>query len=340
MREYRHAVIGCGRVAANHVDGFGAVPGWSVAVACDRQAHVDTFAKAHGIPAWTREHADVLTDPSVTSVSVTVDHAQHGELVRQALEAGKHVLVEKPLCLDQSQADALTALAAERGLVLSVVAQHRYDPLVLAVRAWVREGLLGDLLYVSAGLQARRTEDYYADSYWRGTRAGEGGSALINQGYHCLDTVRWICGDLTVHAAVAGTRVLTGVMETEDTLGALMSSGQVPVTLNVTVASSVDWRTRIELVGSLGSVVFDLDHPGTLHHCSGSDDLMRRAEQERARALAEEPPGISYYGVSHRRQIADFCQGIAAGTPMLSSSEDAVGTLRTIAALYDRAGAR
>lgn len=340
MREYRHALIGCGRVASNHVDGFGAVPGWSVAVACDREAHADIFAKTHGIPEWTRDHTTVLADPSVTSVSVTVDHAQHGALVRQALEAGKHVLVEKPLCLDESEANALTALAAERGLVLSVVAQHRYDPLVLAVRQWVTEGLLGDLLYVSAGLQAHRAEDYYAESYWRGTHAGEGGSALINQGYHCLDTVRWICGDLTVHAALAGTRVLTGVMETEDTLGALLSCGPAAVTLNVTVASSVDWRTRIELVGSLGSVVFDLDHPGTLHHCSGPAELLRRGEEERARSLAEEPPGIAYYGVSHRRQIADFCRSVTDGTPMLASAEDAVGTLRTITDLYDRAGAR
>jgi predicted dehydrogenase len=143
-----------------------------------------------------------------------------------------------------------------------------------------------------------------------------------------------------VHAALAGTRVLTGVMETEDTLGALLSCGPAAVTLNVTVASSVDWRTRIELVGSLGSVVFDLDHPGTLHHCSGPAELLRRGEAERARSLAEEPPGIAYYGVSHRRQIADFCRSVTDGTPMLASAQDAVGTLRTITDLYDKAGAR
>ncbi|QMU67395.1 Gfo/Idh/MocA family protein [Streptacidiphilus sp. P02-A3a] len=335
MTDYRHALIGCGRVAANHVDGFRRVPGWVLAAACDREPHVAEFARAHAIPRVTRDAGELFADPSVTSVSIAVDHRQHGPLVERALLAGKHVLVEKPLCLDPKEARDLVALADERSLVLSAVAQHRYDPLVLAVRDWVARGLLGDLVQASVALQARRTPEYYTDSYWRGTQDGEGGSALINQGYHCLDAVRWICGDLTATAALRRTRRLAGVIETEDTLGALLSASGVPVTLNVTVASSVEWRTRIEIVGVRGSVVFDLDHPGRLSHWEGPAELVRLAERENARGLAEEPPGASYYGTSHRRQIADFCRGVAGGGAMLSSAADAVGTLETIVSLYE-----
>ena len=337
MTTYRHAIIGCGRVAPNHADGFQQVPGWAVEVACDRGTDVEVFAKEHTIPRWTREAAEVLADETITSVSVAVDHAQHATLVRQALAAGKHVLVEKPICLDAAEARDLVALAGSRNLVLSVVSQHRYDPVVLAVREWLRAGLLGELVSVSAALQAYRPPEYYRDSYWRGTWSGEGGSALINQGYHCLDAVRWICGDLTVRAAAATTRALAGVIETEETISGLLVAGDVPVTLAVTVASPVDWQTRIDVVGRRGSVSFDLDHPGRLHQCTGPDDLMREAERHRARSLAEEPPGVAYYGVSHRRQIADFCRAVAGGGPMLTSAHDAVGTLDTVLSLYDKA---
>ncbi|MFK0195175.1 Gfo/Idh/MocA family protein [Kitasatospora sp. NPDC090308] len=334
MTDYRHALIGCGRVAANHVDGFGRVPGWVLATACDREPHVKEFAREHGIATAAQDVEEVFADPGITSVSIAVDHVQHGPLAERALVAGKHVLVEKPLCLDPAQARQLVALAAERGLVLSTVAQHRYDPVVRAVRQWVGRGLLGRLVFASATLQARREPDYYTGSYWRGTRRGEGGSALINQGYHCLDAVRWICGDLTTTAAVRTARALGGVIETEDTLSGLLSASGVPVTLNVTVASSVEWRTRIEIVGELGSVVFDLDHPGRLRRWDGSAELVRLAERESSRGLAEEPPGTSYYGTSHRRQIADFCRSVADGGPMLSSPADSVGTLETILSLY------
>ncbi|WP_327004500.1 Gfo/Idh/MocA family oxidoreductase [Dactylosporangium sp. NBC_01737] len=332
-----HAIIGCGRVAPNHVDGFGQLSGWSVDVACDRDPAVARFAAAHGIPRWTQSVRDVLEDPSVGSVSIAVDHAQHGPLVRQALQAGKHVLVEKPICLDRREARELVAFAADRGLVLSTVAQHRYDPLVLALRSWVREGLLGDLVYVTASLQARRTNEYYTGSYWRGRRTGEGGSALINQGYHCLDAIRWICGDLTVRDAMASARFLGDALETEDTIVGLLQAADVPVTLHVTVAGRVDWRTRLEVVGGDGTAVIDLDHPGTLHHCAGSADLLRRAELERARSHEETAPGIDYYGISHRRQIADFGRAVSTGAAMMVPAAAAADTLDTVLDLYDQA---
>ncbi|MEV0129714.1 Gfo/Idh/MocA family oxidoreductase [Dactylosporangium sp. NPDC050688] len=339
MTGFQHAIIGCGRVAPNHVDGFARVPGWSVAAACDREAHVTAFAAEHGIPRTARDPQELFADPGVTSVSIAVDHAQHGPLVERALRAGKHVLVEKPICLDPAEARRLTALAAQHGLVLAVVAQHRYDPLVLAVRRWVADGELGRLVFGAVQLKARRPADYYTGSYWRGTVAGEGGSALVNQGYHALDAIHWICGDVTVAGALAGRRVLGDVIETEDTLSGLLSAGGTPVTLNVTVGSSEEWRSRIELVGDLGWIVFDLDHPGRVHDWGGSARLDSLAGAERDRSLAEEPPGPAYYGTSHRRLIADFCRSVATGEPMLSAAGDAVATLDTIVELYERAQA-
>ncbi len=330
-----HAIIGCGRVAPNHVDGFRALDDYDLTWACDRDAVVAKgFAADHGIARWTPSVDEVLGDAALTSVSIAVDHAQHAELAERALLAGKHVLVEKPLCLSVSDAERLAEVAASRGRVLSAVSQHRYDPIVLAVREWLDDGLLGRLLYVQASLEASREPEYYTESYWRGTRSGEGGSALINQGFHCLDVTRLLCGDLAVRAAVANTTALAGTIETEDTLAALLVAGDTPVTLQVTVGSTTQWRTRVELVGDRGTVSLDIDHPGAVHRASGNEELERRAGILRDREIEPAPPGIGYYGVSHRRQIADFAAAVRDGTPMAASAGIGVGMVRLLTELY------
>src|SRR6266536_1276854 len=143
-----HAIIGCGRVAPNHVEGFRSLGNGELRWACDRDSDTaKSFAAANDIPNATSSVADVLADREVLSVSVAVDHAQHAPLVDEALRAGKHVLVEKPMALSRREAERLVELAADKGLVLSVVSQHRYDPLVGTVRRWLDDELLGRLLY-------------------------------------------------------------------------------------------------------------------------------------------------------------------------------------------------
>jgi UDP-N-acetyl-2-amino-2-deoxyglucuronate dehydrogenase len=335
-----HAIIGCGRVAPNHLDGFSALGDYDVVWACDRDAvRAKEFAAEHHIARASASVDDVLGDTGVTSVSITVDHAQHADLVECALLAGKHVLVEKPLSLSAEEAKRLVSLAADRGRVLSVVSQHRYDPVVADVQGWLTDGLLGRLLYVQTSLEAHRGSEYYSESYWRGTRHGEGGSALINQGYHCLDVTRLLCGDLTVRAAVANTKTLADTIETEDTLSALLvAAGEIPVTYHVTVGSTTRWRTRIELVGDRGTVNFDIDHPGTVHRASGNSELERRAEAVRGRVAEAMPPGIDYYGISHRRQIADFAAAVRDGAEMAASGEAGLGMVRLLGDMYAAAG--
>ena len=330
-----HAIVGCGRIGPNHVDGFRAVPGVELRWAIDRDPAVAKgFAHTFGIPRYGTELAEALDDPELTSVSVTVDHAQHTALADRALRAGRHVLLEKPFATRVADARATVALAAERGRVLSVVSQHRYDPVVEAVAGWVAEGLLGRLTQGYVVQECHRTREYYSD-YWHGSRAGEGGSALINQGYHALDVLRSLCGPLRVAGAVATAPVYGGVIENEDTLAAVFAGpGGLVASYTVTVTSTVEWRTRIGLTGTAGSVVFDIDHPGTLHSADGNPELVARAADLNAARVAEDAPGAGYYGSSHRRQIAEFCAAIAGGGPIRATAADGLATLELIEAVY------
>jgi UDP-N-acetyl-2-amino-2-deoxyglucuronate dehydrogenase len=336
-----HAIIGCGRVAPNHADGFRALPGWDILWACDRDpgAAVE-FARRYAVDSVTPSVADVFADARVTSVSVATDHAQHAEIAVEALRAGKHVLVEKPLALSVADAEHVLDTAVRRQRILSVVSQHRYDPLVIAARDWLRDGLLGKVLFAQVSLECFREGDYYSGSYWRGTWQGEGGSALINQGYHCLDVTRFILGELDVVAAIARNDHLGGLIETEDTLSALLLAGTVPVTLNVTIGSTTQWRTRLEIVGSNGTACFDLDHPATLHRAEGNTELEERAALAATRVDTGSAPGIDYYGISHRRQIADFARAAAGLDELSEHPATALGMVRLLDGIYRSSGIR
>lgn len=338
-----HALIGCGRVAPNHVDGVRQLGcAWSVAAVSDPAPGVAAqFAAEHGVSRHELDTARILDDPAITSVSIITDHAGHAELVDRALDAGKHVLVEKPLAMDVVRAQALAAKAATSGLVLMVVSQHLYDPIVVAVRDWLSRGLLGDLVYARGELEGWREPSYYADSYWHGTWHGEGGSALVNQGYHSLDVLRALCGGLEATAAIAVLGAPGAPMETEHTLSALLRAGAVPVSFTVTVASSITWRTRIVVVGTRGTVEFDIDHPAQLHRADGDGALAAAAAQlSRAHSeVLQAAPGIDYYGISHRAQIADFAAAVTTGAVPATTPADGVAMVRLLDAVYRATGA-
>jgi UDP-N-acetyl-2-amino-2-deoxyglucuronate dehydrogenase len=338
-----HALIGCGRIAPHHVDAFANIDEIVLGIACDRiPSVVGDFAEKHGIAETSTDHREVFADSRITSVSIATDHGQHGTLVRQALLAGKHVLVEKPLSLDISDAEELVALADSLGLALSVVSQHRYDHIAVGVHSLIQTGRFGRLLSLNASLECGRDKDYYASSYWHGTIAHEGGSALINQAYHCMDLLHWLGGDVTSINAIAETLALGGTIETEDTLASILQfrNGALGSLVVTSVAHSF-WRSRIEVIGTGGTLAFSIDSPPKILHLSGTDDLMTAAETLQSDSPADTVvDGIQYYGMSHRRQVADFCASIRDRRQPIASGVEGVETLRTILAAYRSAETR
>ncbi|MEV0694509.1 Gfo/Idh/MocA family oxidoreductase [Streptomyces sp. NPDC050388] len=332
----RHGLLGCGRVADNHADAVRALGhGWELAVACDiRPERAADLAERHGVAEVESSAQALLHRPDLTSVSVLTEHAAHPRWVESALLAGKHVLVEKPLAFTADRARELVKLAADSGLVLATVSQHQYDPVVALVRGWLKEGMLGDLVLVRGSLEASRPAEYYTSSYWHGTWAVEGGSALINQGYHCLDVVRGLVGPLSVDSARAVTPSAGAPQETEVTVAALLNADGLPVVFTTTTGSSTRWRTRIELVGSRGTVEFDIDHPARLHRISGDPALRAAAEAADLEDASSPAPGIDYYGISHRRQIADFAKAVESGRPPTVPPEDGVEMAALLDAVY------
>jgi UDP-2-acetamido-3-amino-2,3-dideoxy-glucuronate N-acetyltransferase len=138
-------VAGCGYWGANLVRNFAGL-GALAAVVDPRPDVASSFAAKHGVPA--RSWTEVLADPAIDGVAIAAPAEQHASMVREALAAGKHVFVEKPLALRHAEGAELVAEAGRRGLVLMVGHLLQYHAAFLRMRALVREGALGRLRYV------------------------------------------------------------------------------------------------------------------------------------------------------------------------------------------------
>src|SRR3569833_1894451 len=196
--DLRIAIIGCGVIAPTHIDAIASAPelGARVIACCDiAPAKADAFASKYGVPAMS--WADILADANIDAVSICTPSGLHAELGGEALKAGKHVIVEKPLDITPEACDRLIAAQQSTGKVLACVSQHRFDPATVFVHDAIERGDLGKVALAEARVTWYRTQQYYASGDWRGTWALDGGGCLMHQGVHTVDLMLWLCGRAT-----------------------------------------------------------------------------------------------------------------------------------------------
>lgn len=198
MEKVKTAVIGIGNMGTAHAQSLwdDSVPGLALAAVCDTDpARLAYAAKAWpGVACYASEDA-LLAAGGVQAAIVAVPHPLHSKIASLALAAGLHVLVEKPLDVRLSVAQALCAQAKASGKVFALMLNQRTNPLFAKARAIVQGGQLGQLkrsVWIITNWY--RTQHYYDSGAWRATWAGEGGGVLLNQAPHNLDLWQWICG--------------------------------------------------------------------------------------------------------------------------------------------------
>jgi len=239
----RAAIVGAG-IGAEHLAGYRALPDrFRVAVMCDLDT--DRAAAATGGDADIEITGDleaVLADQSIDLVDICLPPHLHFPVSVQALEAGKHVICEKPIVRSLDEADRLEAAAAANGKQVFPVFQYRYGPALAQLRALQAAGLAGKPFVASLETHWNRGADYYAVP-WRGTWEGESGGALLGHAIHAHDLLCHVMGPVAEVTALTDTRV--NRIETEDcaALALRMASGAL-ATSSVTLGAGED-TTRL-----------------------------------------------------------------------------------------------
>jgi predicted dehydrogenase len=194
----------------------------------------------HQLLAETRPDVAVLLTPPFL----------HASMACACFEAGCHVLTEKPMALQITEADAMIASAKQHQRLLGVILQQRNRPEIQAARQLLRAGVLGELQRVEFTAVWTRPSSYFAMAPWRATWRGEGGGVLTNQASHNLDLLCYLVG--SPRRLFAWTRRLLHQVETEDTVQAQMEWANGALgSLHISTAEADD-DERIKLVGTRG----------------------------------------------------------------------------------------
>jgi predicted dehydrogenase len=188
------------------------------------------------------------TQPDVAVI--LTPHPFHAPIAIDCLEAGCHVLVEKPMAIHVAEADAMIEAAAKANRLLTVNFQQRSRPEVQTARKLIQDGRLGEIQHVDMVEMWTRTAPYFQLASWRATWAGEGGGVLMNQAPHDLDILCYLMN--MPSRVVAWTRTLLHQIETEDTVQAMLEwpNGALG-SLHITTAEAGQPQ-RLEIVGTGG----------------------------------------------------------------------------------------
>jgi UDP-N-acetyl-2-amino-2-deoxyglucuronate dehydrogenase len=327
----RFGLIGCGRVAPRHADSIVELPhAHLVAVADVREQRAQRFARDYHADAHT-DYRRLLDRRDLDVVSICTPSGLHAQMAIEAMQAGKHVIVEKPMALSLEDADRMIAIATATGAKLCVVLQNRYNPPMQDLRRVVDSGKLGRLLLGSATVRWYRPQEYYEDG-WHGTLAMDGG-ALMNQSIHHIDALQWIMG--APESVFAYTATLAHRMEAEDTGVAVIRflNGAVGVVEGSTVTYPENLEGSIAIFGEHGS----LKVGGTALNRKVIWKVGGELEHEKELLTRDQVDPPSVYGTSHRAVIADMMDAIREDRHPRTNGVEARKSIALVLAMYESA---
>ncbi len=214
MGDIRFAIVGCGRIAQRHAVHINKLGALKAVCDIDFEKALYIASKYESIPYQNLD--EMLADQKdVDVVCVCTPNGLHAEHSIKALEAGFHVLCEKPMSTNVKDGEEMIKAAEKAGRQLFIVKQNRFNPPVAAVKNAVDKGLLGTIYSIQLNCFWNRNAGYYKDS-WKGTNDLDGGT-LFTQFSHFIDVLYWIVGDVKRVFAITGNFAHVGIIDFEDT---------------------------------------------------------------------------------------------------------------------------
>lgn len=288
---------------------------------------VAAFAERTGATA-SRSLDELLAEADVEAIIVAVPSGLHCDIAVRALEAGKHVLLEKPIDITVAAADRILAAQAASGSVLSVASQRRFAPAHRHLKQLIESGALGRLTAATVEVPLWRTQEYYDSAGWRGTWEMDGGGALMNQGVHLVDLALWLLGD--VEEVYAHTGLLAHErIEVEDTVSATArTTSGVQFTMLVTTAAHTPPPIRVSIMGDRGTVVTVAEE--ITHYATATGDQVPPLE-----ALQCSDPDLTGSNLQQHEQLRDFVEAVRNGHDPLVTGAQARSAVAFIEAVYE-----
>lgn len=326
MERYRTAVIGCGMISKNHFKALKNVKNAECLAVCDTDREKAMgAAETYAVEKTYFDYRELLQDDSIDVVHICTPHHLHAQMAIDALNAGKHVLCEKPMALTTEDATAMKEARDRSGKQLGICFQNRYNEASVYMKKLLEGGSLGNVIGARGQVTWDRKPEYYTTSPWRGRWETEGGGVLINQAIHTFDLLQWLTCPISSVEAGIGTRRLKDAIEVEDTVDIYMTgeNGQrllfyasncyvrnAPVELEIICENG-----NIKMVGNVVTTekegqIIEKDYTSGIVH------------------------GKDYWGSGHGFLIEDFYRCLAENRAFPVSAEEAGVCVKLLEAVY------
>ncbi len=350
---YRSAIVGAGvigklhgQVCADLADRIELV-----AVADVNLDRAEALASAFGGNAF-ETLTDALSAVDIDLVTVCTPTGRHGEVAIEALDAGKHVIIEKPAETTVARTDEIIAAQRRAGTQVAVISQHRFDPATEVAVDAIARGELGRLTSGIASVDWWRGQSYYDSGDWRGTWELDGGGALMNQGVHTVDLLVATMGRPVEVFAYTGTLAHQRIEVEDVAVGVVkFESGALGV-LHATTAAYPGLSAHLQVHGDRGSVIIDNDKLTFIHTTPSDSEAEQRsygspnssinqiADHPEAAGVAQQTAGSdpdALETIAHRRQYENFLAALTGEAGVRVDLEANRQAIAIITGVYESA---
>ncbi len=329
----KYAIIGCGRISGLHLRAA-KDNGLEIAALCDLKAEKAEQkrreAGCEGARVYT-DYREMLEKEKPELVAVATESGAHAAVALDCIDAGCHVIIEKPIALSMRDAREMIRRSEEKGVRVSACHQNRFNKSVHLMREALEKGYFGRLLHGAAYVRWSRDADYYALDPWRGTWERDGG-ALMNQCIHDIDLLRWMMGPEITEVTAYTDRLAHGYIEAEDFGCAIVrfANGSYGIIEGTTNIYPDDLEEKLCIFGTEGTAKAGGISCNTLEAWA----FEREPHDPEAviRGSFEDVPNV--YGFGHSSLYADMIAAVRDGREPYITARDGASALELVLAIY------
>jgi UDP-N-acetyl-2-amino-2-deoxyglucuronate dehydrogenase len=330
----KYALIGCGRIARNHITAALAnhldIVGLCDVV--DERPHqlIREFNLDPHTPTY-RDYVTMIKAEKPDLVAICTESGKHGPIGLACLDLGVHLIIEKPITLSLAEADQLIQKSQATGLKVAACHQNRFNKSIQAIKTAIDAGKFGKLSHGTAHVRWNRGKDYYTQAPWRGTWEQDGG-ALMNQCIHNIDLLRWLMGNDVAEVYGVTKRQFHDYLEVEDLGTALVrfKNGSVGIIEGTTNVYPTNLEETLYLFGEHGTAKAGGKSVNLLEEFKFADfgDDLDAFKADHS----EMPPNV--YGFGHTRVYDDMIAAITDHREPYVTAQDGRNALELVLAIY------
>ncbi len=334
----RYALIGCGRISANHV--VSAMNNnLEIVAVCDssRENAEDKLLKFdlqdRSIKIYT-DYKEMIRQERPELVAIATESGKHAQIALDCMDYGCNLIIEKPIALSIADADAIIAKAKEKKLQVCACHQNRFNKSIVEIRKALEKKRFGKLLYGTAHVRWARNHEYYDRASWRGTWEQDGG-ALMNQCIHDIDLLRWMMGDEIEMVYGMTDRMIHPYIQAEDLGIAIIKfkNGSYGIVEGTTDVYPRNLEETLYIFGEKGTVKAGGEAVNVIEEWKFSDYF--GDEEQVKQECAENPPNV--YGFGHTKLYRNVIAAIEGKEKLLVDAEAGKRALELVLAIYQSA---